>query len=80
MVLPVTINGKKERTEICILSRNEYLLRGNGTTCSNDMCSIDRMSDFVHNIRWNELHAMVFMHVLDYFLCNLTLIHPGCHE
>ena len=71
---------KKSGTGTSILSRNEHVLRGNGTTSSDDMCSIDRMSDFIHNIRWNELHVMVCMHVLDYFLCNLTIIHSGCHE
>jgi hypothetical protein len=63
-----------------ILSCKDLFLLGNRTTRSDNIYRIDRMFDFVHNIRWNDRHIMVFVHVLDYFLRNPTFIHPGCHE
>jgi hypothetical protein len=79
-VLPGTTKGKKSGTETSILFRNKHFLCGNGTTSSDNIYRTDRMSDFEHNVRWNDLHAMVFVHVPDYFLCDPMFIHPGCHE
>ena len=61
-----------------ILSSKGNFIRGNGTNSIDDIHSIDRMFYFYHEIRWNDVHIMVCVHVLDYLFCNLAFVHPGC--
>jgi hypothetical protein len=50
-----------------ILFHNERFIRG-WINSIDEILIIDRMFDFNHEIRRNDLHTMVFVHVIDYFL------------
>jgi hypothetical protein len=54
-----------------ILSRQEKFSRDTRTKIFDGIPGIDRMFDFHHDICRNDLYAMVFVHVPEYFLCNL---------
>jgi hypothetical protein len=80
MLLPEKTTGKRIGTGMIVLSRKEHFIRFNRTNSIDDIHSIDRLFYFYHEIRWNDVHIMVCMHVLDYLFCNLTFVHPGCLE
>jgi len=46
----------------------------------DDILIIDRIFYFNHEIPRYDLHAMVFVHVMDYFFYNLAFVHPGYLE
>ena len=71
-----SVTGTVQRTGI--LSRNEKFSRDTRTTRIDGIPGSDRMFDFHHDICRNHLYAMVCVHVMNYFLCNLPFAYPGC--
>jgi hypothetical protein len=62
-----------------ILSSNEKFIRG-WINRIDTIQIFDGMFYFNHEIRRDGLHPMVFMHVMNYFLCHQALGHPGYLE
>jgi hypothetical protein len=73
--VPGITTEKMELKRAGILFRNERFIRG-WINSIDDILIFDQMFDFNHEIRWNDLYTMVFVHVMDYFLCNLAFVHP----
>jgi hypothetical protein len=65
--VPVITPEKMELKRTGILFRNERFIRG-WINSIDEILIIDRMFDFNYEIRRNDLHTMVFVHVIDYFL------------
>jgi len=79
-VLPRYTKRRKQGGQVqIILFHDENFIRGRFNSI-DDSLIIDRIFDFYHEIRRYGLHPMVFMHVMNYFLCYLAVVQPGCLE